>query len=84
MQNGFDEEEALNNVIQWNLNCNMDELTEKELETTVKSIYRFKYVYGCSKAKELGLCGGENDCKIARQKYDKIMRKERLQEGGKQ
>lgn len=75
MQNGFTEQEILDNVIQWNLNCNADELNERELETTVKSIYRLRYAYGCSKAKELGLCGGEDGCRIARQHYDKEMRK---------
>lgn len=77
MQNGFDEDEIIDQLLQWNLNCNMDELQEKEIETTVRSIYRFKHTYGCSKAKELGLCGGEDDCRIARAHYDKIMREKR-------
>lgn len=68
-QSGFDHDDTLEQLIQWNRQCNSPSLTDREIKTTVKSAYsQFANKgmgYGCRAIKELDMCLPEN-CRIAK------------------
>ena len=62
LQSGYDSEETLSMLLQWNDTYNTSKLHKKEIEATVSSAtkeYNAGKGYGCSSIKELGFCVGK-------------------------
>lgn len=64
-QRGYSEKKGWDKLTAWN--DRFAGLSETELTTTFKSIYRRDYTYGCSTLEQLGNCI-KNECKIGQQK----------------
>lgn len=69
LQKGVDIDECIDLLLQWN-DKNLDPLPEHEVIITIKSAYKGLMEgrkYGCSAAKDLGLCIGK-ECKLYKNK----------------
>lgn len=65
-QRGYSEEEAMKRLKKWNDDFCSPSLPERELKTTMKSIYNGNYGYGCTSLAEIsGACNPEK-CKLAK------------------
>lgn len=65
-QRGYSEEEAMKRLKKWNDNYCSPPLHEREIKTTMKSIYGGEYVYGCSSLAEISGACDTTKCKLAK------------------
>lgn len=65
-QRGYSEEEAMKRLIKWNNEYCSPPLTERELKTTMKSIYGGQYIYGCTSLAEISGACDTSKCKLAK------------------
>jgi hypothetical protein len=62
LQRGVKEDEALDRTLDWNDEHVIPQLPAREIENTVRSIYRAEHRYGCQTLSELSICS--TSCKL--------------------
>lgn len=60
---GYELEQALDEVVEWNATKNRPPVSKGELTKTVNSIYHGSSLYGCTKLKDVSICD-ENKCPL--------------------
>lgn len=65
LQRGYSEAQAIDRLLRWNKRYCSPPLKEREIRTTVKSIYRGGYTYGCTTLESFSVCD-KYKCRLVR------------------